>query len=99
VSSEGVVRGEFVIRAELGLHARPAGRFVSHAGRFDCDVFVSLGGPDDEWVNGQSVLSILSLAAAQGTRLHLRAEGVDAKEAVRVLGALLEEVEPAKGPV
>lgn len=99
MSSERFVQGEFVIRSELGLHARPAGRFVSQAGRFDCEVSVSRGGPEDEWVNGQSVLSILSLAAAQGTRLQVRADGIDAEEAVRVLGALLEEVEPLKGSV
>ena len=99
MSPAGVVKGEFVIRGELGLHARPAGRFASRAGRFDCEVFISLGGPEDEWVNAQSVLSILSLAAAQGTRLCLRAEGADAEEAIAVLGALLEETEPVDGPV
>jgi len=99
MSSAGVVQREFVIQGELGLHARPAGRFVSQAGRFECEVYVSLGGPEDEWVNGQSVLSILSLAAARGTRVQVRAEGADAEEAVRVLGALLEEVEPPGGAV
>ena len=34
---------------------------------------------------------MLSLAAAQGTTLCVRAVGPDAEEAVRVLGALLEE--------
>jgi phosphotransferase system HPr (HPr) family protein len=44
---------------------------------------------DAEWVSGRSVLSILSLAASQGTVLRLRAEGSDAEEAVAALGALL----------
>jgi len=83
--------GEFTIRSELGLHARPAGRFVSAAGRFNCEISVGRGG---EWVNGCSVLSILSLAAAQGTILQIRAQGDDAAEAVRELGALLESLEP-----
>lgn len=90
---------EFVIQGELGLHARPAGRFASQAGRFDCEVAMSRGGPEDEWVNGRSVLSILSLAAAKGTRLQVRAEGVDAEEAVRVLGALLEAIETPENSV
>ena len=73
---------------ELGLHARPAGRFVSLAGRFESEVRVARD-DDAEWVSGRSVLSILSLAASQGTVLRLRAEGSDAEEAVAALGALL----------
>ena len=43
-----------------------------------------------------SVLSILSLAAAPGTVLRIRAVGTDAEEAVAALGAILESpAEPA----
>jgi phosphocarrier protein len=41
-------------------------------------------------VSAQSVLSLLSLAASQGTRLRLRASGPDAEQAVTFLGALIE---------
>jgi phosphocarrier protein HPr len=95
MSGEPVVEREFAVTHELGLHARPAGQFVSLAGRFRAEVWVSRGG---EWVSGQSVLSLLSLAAAKGTRLRLRAVGSDAAEAVAALGALLEqpdEIRPA----
>ncbi len=43
----------------------------------------------EEWVSGRSVLSILSLAAGNGTSLRIRAEGVDAAEAVATLGKLV----------
>lgn len=91
MSDENVVEGEFTVRGELGLHARPAGRFVTIAGKYACEVLVGRG---DEWVNGCSVLSILSLAAGPGTALRIRAVGVDAADAVRELGALIESVEP-----
>ena len=80
--------GEFVVGSELGLHARPAGRFAALAGRYESEIEVGLG---DEWVDARSVLSLLSLAAGRGTRLRLRAVGPDAQEAVTVLGAVLEE--------
>jgi len=80
--------GEFVVGSELGLHARPAGRFAALAGRYESEIEVGLG---DEWVDARSVLSLLSLAAGQGTRLRLRAVGPDAQEAITVLGAVLEE--------
>ena len=46
-----------------------------------------------ERVNGASVLSILSLAAGEGTLLMIRAEGPDAAAVVAQLGAILEEIE------
>jgi len=96
MSSDGeTIEREFTVAGELGLHARPAGRFVSMAGRFRSEVSVSRG---DEWVSGSSVLSILSLAAAQGTVLRIRAVGMDSRDAVDALGALLEsDIDSAEG--
>jgi phosphocarrier protein len=87
VSEAAAIEREFVVASELGFHARPAGEFVRVASRFSAEVQVSRGG---EWVSGQSVLSLLSLAAGPGTRLRLRAVGPDAEEAVAALGLLIE---------
>jgi phosphotransferase system HPr (HPr) family protein len=94
--SKTVERG-FTIRSELGLHARPAGEFAVMAGRFESEIMV---GDGREWVDGRSVLSLLSFAAGRGVELRIRATGSDADEAVTALGALLErsrvEIESAK---
>jgi phosphocarrier protein HPr len=87
-----VVEATFVVKSQLGLHARPAGRFVALAGGFEAEVRVARG---EEWVSGKSVLSLLSLAAGPGTALRIRAEGPDAGAAVEALGDLLEEGEEA----
>jgi phosphocarrier protein len=92
VNEGPVFEAEFTVRSELGLHARPAARFVVLAGRFDSEITVCKG---DEWVNGCSVLSILSLAAGHGVALTIRASGSDAERAVRELGALVESPEQA----
>lgn len=84
------VERAFTVRSELGLHARPAGRLASLAGHFDAEISLGRG---DEWVSGSSVLSILCLAATQGTMLRVRAVGVDAEQAVAQLGALIESIE------
>jgi phosphotransferase system HPr (HPr) family protein len=98
MSEASTVEMQFTVRSELGLHARPAGRLASIAGRFECEVTLGRG---DEWVSGSSVLSILCLAATQGTTLRVRAVGVDAEQAVMELGALIEadEEELAAGGV
>jgi phosphocarrier protein len=80
----------FTVQSPLGLHARPAGRLASLAGRFDSEITFGRG---DEWVAGASVLSILCLAATQGTTLRVRAVGVDAEQAVLELGVLIESPE------
>ncbi len=84
--NKSVERG-FTVRSELGLHARPAGEFVIMAGRFESEISVGNG---REWVDGRSVLSLLSLAAGRGVELRVRAIGPDAEEAVTALGALIE---------
>lgn len=108
--SGGWASGCFTVAAELGLHARPAGEFAALARRFDAEIFVSKGGVSKggkskggkseggEWVDGREVLELLSLAAAQGARLHLRARGREAERAVAALGALLERPSGERPP-
>jgi phosphocarrier protein len=86
MSDQPRVEREFEVQLELGLHARPAGQFVTLASRFESEIEVGRGG---EWVSGRSVLSILSLAAAKGTRVRIRAAGPDAEAAVESLGGVL----------
>jgi phosphocarrier protein len=71
----------------LGLHARAAARFVRLAGTFTSQVRVARGSRS---VDGKSILGLLSLAAARGTTLDIRADGPDAVEAAAALRALIE---------
>lgn len=75
------------VRNRLGLHARAAARFVHAANRFHARVSVSREG---RTMDGKSILGILLLAAAQGARLELTAEGDDGAAAIETLSALVE---------
>jgi len=75
------------VRNPMGMHARPAGRFVELAGRFASRVRVRCRGED---VDGHSILSLLMLEAVQGTELILVADGPDADEALAALVGLVE---------
>jgi phosphotransferase system HPr (HPr) family protein len=92
VSGSDVYEAEFTVQSELGLHARPAGQFVVLASRFASEISVGRGA---DWVDGRSVLSLLSLAAGRGTKLRVRAVGPDAQAAVEALGRVLEEQQTA----
>ena len=71
----------------LGLHARPAAHFVRLASRFAAEIYVSR---DSVEVNGKSIMGVMMLAAEQGARLEIRAEGEDATRAVAELVSLVE---------
>jgi phosphocarrier protein len=69
-----------------GLHARPADLFVRTALRFAAKIEVIKEGYR---VDGKSMLSVLTLAAPQGTELVIEASGPDAVEAVSALVELI----------
>ena len=71
----------------LGLHARAAARFVHLATRFSSQIRVSR---DAKVMDGKSIMGILLLAAARGTRLTISAEGPDEMTAVDSLIQLVE---------
>ena len=77
---------ELVVTNKLGIHARPAAMFVRTASRFHCQIFVE---KDGEKVNGKSIMGLMMLAAGQGSKLHLRCEGPDAKKALADLEELI----------
>jgi phosphocarrier protein len=81
-----VTRQEVLIVNLLGLHARAAARFVQLAGRFQSRIEVSRDGLS---ANGKSILGLLTLAGAQGTRLTISASGPDEAEAVQALAGLV----------
>jgi phosphotransferase system HPr (HPr) family protein len=70
------------------LHARPAFLFAQLAGKFAANIVVVKG---NERIDGKSILSILTLAAEQGTKLKIEAVGRDAQEALEALVQLVEQ--------
>lgn len=69
-----------------GLHARPADLFVKLAHQFESQITVSRGA---ERVDGKSILSVLTLAAVEGTDLTIEATGPDAPAALQALAKLV----------
>ncbi len=76
------------IRNADGLHMRPAMQFVDVANQFKSDVTVS---NTENSVDGKSIMQMSMLAATCGTKLKIKTEGSDAKEAIDALWQLVEE--------
>lgn len=81
-----VARRQVEILNALGLHLRPAAKFIDVAKHYKSEVVVSFAGRE---VNGKSILDLSTLAAECGTRLDLEARGPDAEATVIALAALV----------
>lgn len=81
------IEEELVIKNQLGMHLRPAQRFVQTVLKFQSDVHVHKG---DQRVNAKSIMGLLTLAAACGTRLLVICEGEDAEDALRAVKELID---------
>jgi phosphocarrier protein HPr len=81
-----IARRRVDILNALGLHLRPADKFVRLALQFQSDIRVLYNGQE---INGRSILDLTTLAAEQGARLELEARGPDAEAAVAALADLV----------
>lgn len=85
--ASGRIQKEVTIVNKLGLHARPAAMFVRVANKHRAEIWVE---KDGEQVNGKSIMGLMMLAAGQGSRLLITAEGADAQRALQELQDLVE---------
>src|SRR5215211_3161269 len=77
-----IVRRDIKIVNELGLHARPAAQFVSHANSFHAEIWLI---KDTQRFSGTSMVDILRANLDYGATVTLEAKGFDAKSAIDCL--------------
>ena len=70
-----------------GLHARPCHAIVSTALGYQSQLRLRVGARE---VNGKSILELMTLGAAQGTEIAMRAWGGDAEDLLTAVRALFE---------
>jgi multiphosphoryl transfer protein len=99
VSDEGDRTLELAVRNPLGLHARPAARFVQTAGSFDAEVTVTNVTTGRGPASGRSLNALATLGVRQGHEILVAARGPQAEAALAALAALadrdFDEQEPA----
>lgn len=78
---------DIVVKSDAGVHARPAMMLVQTAMKYPCEIFLI---KDDMEANGKSIMSVLGLAITQGSKIIVRAEGGQEKEAVNKIISLFK---------
>ena len=77
-----MIKTHTTINNKLGLHARASAKLTKLAGSFPCDVFMSRG---DRRINAKSIMGVMMLAAACGSKLLIETDGEDEDAALAAL--------------
>jgi phosphotransferase system HPr (HPr) family protein len=73
----------------VGLHARPAAMFVQAANSFGAGIQVRNATAESAWVDGKSILGVLTLGVEKDHEVEIRADGADEEAAVAKLENLI----------
>ncbi|MFT3735132.1 MAG: HPr family phosphocarrier protein [Rhodocyclaceae bacterium] len=79
-------KAEAEISNRLGLHARPSAKLTQLATQFSSEIWLERAG---RRVNAKSIMGVMMLAAAQGAKLTIEAEGDDADAALTAIVELI----------
>ena len=83
-----MLQQEVEIVNRLGLHARASARLTQVAGQFKSDVWVTRNG---RRVNAKSIMGVMMLAAAKGSRIVIETDGPDEAAAMRAVENLIAD--------
>ena len=83
-----MLQQEVEIVNKLGLHARASARLTQVAGQFGSNVWLSRNG---RRVNAKSIMGVMMLAAAKGSRIVIETEGADEGQAMEALVQLVAD--------
>lgn len=85
-SKFSMIKTTATISNKLGLHARASAKLTKLAGSFPCEVWMSKG---SRRINAKSIMGVMMLAAAKGSKVELEAHGDDEDAALAALVALI----------
>lgn len=83
-----MVKKEVEVQNSIGIHVRPAHLIVKEAMKYKSKLRLS---KDDKEVDGKSMMEILMLEAAKGSKITIIADGVDEQELVNAIEKLFNE--------
>ena len=83
-----MLKEQVTIINKLGLHARAAALFATTANRFASKIMVGTHG---KLVDAKSVMSLMLLAASQGSHLNVEVQGDDEDAAMHAVTSLISD--------
>lgn len=77
----------YVIKDELGIHARPAGLLTKEVKKYESKVTISLG---EKSAPAKAIMAVMALGVEKGSEITVSAEGPDEDTAIAELKAFFE---------
>lgn len=81
-----MIRTTTTISNKLGLHARASAKLTKLAASYPCEVWMSRG---DRRVNAKSIMGVMMLAAAKGSKVVVETDGPDEEQAMDAITRLI----------
>ena len=81
-----MLQQEVEIINKLGLHARASAKLTQVAGGFKANIWLSRNG---RRVNAKSIMGVMMLAAAMGSKVLVETDGPDEAEAIGAVAGLI----------
>ncbi len=82
-----MIEKQITIINKLGLHARATAKLIAVTNEFTSTIELGKGG---QYVNAKSIMSVMMLAASQGTVLDIRVDGEDEEDALAAVEEIVE---------
>lgn len=79
---------DYIIRDELGIHARPAGMLVKEAAKFVSAITIAKG---EKRADAKKIFGLMGLGAKCGDTVTLTADGPDEDTAAAALETFMKE--------
>lgn len=83
-----MLQREVEIVNRLGLHARASAQLTQVAGRFKSEIWLHRNG---KRVNAKSIMGVMMLAAAKGSKVMIEVDGPDEEAAMLALQGLIAD--------
>lgn len=88
-----MIKKEYIVINETGVHARPATTLVTTASKFKCSIKLSF---KNHCVDLKSIIGVMSLGVYKGEKIIITCDGDDEQNASDDLHNLMKELKLAK---
>jgi len=79
---------KYVIKDEMGIHARPAGELIKACAAYPCKITI---GKDGKEMDAKRIMGVMSLGVKCGQEITMKFDGEQEAEAAAAIASFLEE--------
>lgn len=79
---------DYVIKDEIGIHARPAGQLAKEAKQFQSTIKISIDGKE---ADAGKLMAVMGLGVKKGNTVTITAEGEDEEKAIEAIEKFMKE--------